>query len=277
MRFSELGINEALPSFQRRTGSVDSNVGYGHGGSVASRGGSLAAQAQRDATRRARQQSQGSGSNIGSAISSLFGLGGGAGAGSSGAGGDSTGAGGSGATTAPGAPNNPGSAGSVRFGPNALTTMNGQQSDMVRAGADRAMSATIRRAQQMARFFGGTITVNDAIARRGTSRERETQGSQHFHGNALDISTSGMSNQDKIRLVQAAQRAGFTGFGFGSNILHVDTGPRRHWSYGNSSFGGVSVASLGRQVRANQIVSAPATRSPTRTAQDDLWIYQANA
>jgi hypothetical protein len=273
MRFSELGINEALPSFQRRTGSVGSNVGYGHGGAVASRGGSLAAQAQRDATRKARQQSQGSGtsSDIGSAISSMFGMGGGgAAAGGTGAGGsaggdDSAGTGGA-TTTDPNARNNPGRTGNVRFGSSALTTLNGQQSTMTRAGADRAMQSTIQRAQRMAGFFGGTITVNDAIPRRGSSRERETQGSQHFHGNALDISTSGMSNQDKIRLVQAAQRAGFTGFGFGSNILHVDTGPRRHWAYGNSSFGGVSVASLGTQVRANQLVSAPSTRSLTRTA-----------
>lgn len=267
MRFNELQINE-LEGFQRRTGSIPSSVGYGHGGSVAKTTGSQYGAAVRDAERAARRQAaQRAAGGISSAIGGL--LGGGAGGTAGGTAGGAGGAGdaGSGAnTTNPGAPNNPGSAGSVRFGPNALTTLNGQQSDMVRSGADRAMAATIRRAQQMARYFGGTITVNDAIARRGTSRERETQGSQHFHGNALDISTSGMSNDQKLRLVQAAQRAGFTGFGFGSNILHVDTGPRRHWAYGNSSFGGVSVASLGSQVRAGNLVGAPTTRGLTRTA-----------
>jgi uncharacterized protein YcbK (DUF882 family) len=107
----------------------------------------------------------------------------------------------------------------------------------------------------MAGFFGSPITINDAIARSGTSRETQTQGSQHFHGRALDVSTSGMSNEQKLNLVRAAQRAGFTGFGFGVNILHVDTGPRRHWAYGNSTYGGVQVASLGRAVRAGQPVS----------------------
>jgi hypothetical protein len=150
---------------------------------------------------------------------------------------------------------NPGTAGNLRFAKGALTRMNGSQSDMTRSTAGQAMQATIRRAQNMARIFGGTITVNDAIAKRGTSRERETQSSQHFNGTALDISTAGMDNETKLRLVAAAQRAGFTGFGFGNGILHVDTGPRRHWSYGNSSFGGVSVASLGAAVRAGKAVA----------------------
>ena len=153
-----------------------------------------------------------------------------------------------------GEPNNPGSTGGLRFSSSALTTLNGSQSRMTKSSAGQAMAATIRRAENMARIFGGTITVNDAIAKSGTSRERETQGSQHFNGTALDLSTAGMDNATKLRLVAAAQRAGFTGFGFGNSILHVDTGPRRHWSYGNSSFAGVSVASLGRAVRNNQII-----------------------
>jgi len=154
-----------------------------------------------------------------------------------------------------GGPGNPGRAGGLRFAPGALTRLNGSQSSMTKDSAGQAMQATIQRAQNMARIFGGTITVNDAIAKRGTSRERETQGSQHFNGTALDLSTAGMDNDAKLRLVAAAQRAGFTGFGFGSNILHVDTGPRRHWSYGNSSYGGVSVASLGAAVRAGRAVA----------------------
>lgn len=154
-----------------------------------------------------------------------------------------------------GGPGNPGTAGNLRFAQGALTRLNGMQSDMTRGSAGQAMQATIRRAQNMARIFGGTITVNDAIAKRGTSRERNTQGSQHFVGTALDLSTAGMDNETKLRLVSAAQRAGFTGFGFGNSILHVDTGPRRHWAYGNSRYGGVSVASLGSAVRAGRAVA----------------------
>lgn len=166
------------------------------------------------------------------------------------------GAAGGATTTDPGAANNPGRAGNVQFRPSALTTLNGQQSSMTSPNAGRQMqSDTIPRAQRMASFFGGTIVVNDAIARRNTSRESETRGSQHFQGRALDISTAGMNDQRKLALVNAAIRAGFTGFGFGTNILHVDTGPRRHWAYGNSTYGGRRVADLGAAVRSGRAVA----------------------
>jgi len=53
-----------------------------------------------------------------------------------------------------------------------------------------------------------------------------------------------MSNADKIRLFEEAKRAGFTGFGFGKTILHVDLGAPRGWAYGNSTYGGQGVQSL---------------------------------
>ena len=233
MRFTELQINE-LEGFERRSSAVPSSVGYGHGGSLAKQGGSQWQQAAADADREARRR-----------VSSARSLPG------SGTGADST----DDTTSDPSSPNNPGSDGELRFGSNALTALNGQQSSMVSAGAGTQMEDTLARARRMAGFFGSPITINDAIARSGTSRETQTQGSQHFHGRALDVSTSGMSNEQKLNLVRAAQRAGFTGFGFGVNILHVDTGPRRHWAYGNSTYGGVQVASLGRAVRAGQPVS----------------------
>ena len=83
----------------------------------------------------------------------------------------------------------------------------------------------------------------------------QTRGSQHFQGTALDVSTAGMSNQQKLQLYNAAITAGFTGFGFGVNILHVDTGPRRFWSYGNRGYGGVQVASLGRLAKTNRRIA----------------------
>lgn len=142
--------------------------------------------------------------------------------------------------------------GSVRPNPNMnpLFSMDGA-SRLTRRNAARVMqSDTLPRARAMAGYFGSTITINDAIAKAGTSRERNTPGSQHFRGTALDISTAGMSDEDKIRLFRSALQAGFTGFGFGNNILHVDTGPVRHWSYGNSYYGGQSVANLGSMVRS---------------------------
>jgi len=152
-------------------------------------------------------------------------------------------------------PGTPGGGPTGVSGSGALFTLDGSESRMVRANAGDIMQRdTLPRFRRMQQAFGSTIRINDAIARQETSRERETQGSMHFQGRALDLSTAGMTDQQKLRLVQAAQQAGFTGFGFGSNILHVDTGPRRHWAYGNSTYGGVRVADLGAAVRSGRAV-----------------------
>jgi len=150
-----------------------------------------------------------------------------------------------------------GGSGSLRLnrsmGP--LLDLDGSQSRMTQRDADSEMQETIRMARRMAEIFGQSVTINDAIAKAGTSRERNTPGSQHFHGTALDLDISGFSDEEKLQLVNAALQAGFTGFGFGNNILHVDRGPRRHWDYGNSTFGGLRVASLGNAVRSGASVA----------------------
>ena len=119
-------------------------------------------------------------------------------------------------------------------------------SSMVKSGAAQRMQTTLSGPfARLQRAFGRPIVINDAIAKAGSSRETNTKGSRHFHGDALDLSTRGMSNADKIRLFNAARQAGFSGFGFGENILHVDLGASRAWAYGNSTYGGQSVCSLG--------------------------------
>lgn len=148
-------------------------------------------------------------------------------------------------------PDGDGGSGQLRLnrGMSPLLDLSGGQSSMTQSDADTEMQETLRMAREMAGIFGKPLTINDAIAKRGTSRESSTPGSQHFHGTALDLDTSGYSDEEKLQLVNAALQAGFSGFGFGVNILHVDRGTRRHWAYGNSSYGGVRVADLGRTVR----------------------------
>ena len=115
---------------------------------------------------------------------------------------------------------------------NPLFTLSGGQSRMTNAAAGRNMENLLNtKYAALQRLFGGELTINDAIAKSGTSRERNTPGSQHFHGNALDISLVGMDDATRLRLLKAAKEAGFTGFGFGRNILHVDTGRARSWTY----------------------------------------------
>ncbi|WP_284262461.1 hypothetical protein [Roseicyclus amphidinii] len=141
---------------------------------------------------------------------------------------------------------------------NPMLTLDGRQSHMTRPDAGANMEALLAGPfARMQEIFGAEVTINDAIARAGTSRERQTPGSRHFHGDALDLDISGLSNEDRLRLVDAALEAGFSGFGFGNGILHVDTGPRRSWSYGNSSFAGRPLGELQQRV-ASARPAAPA-------------------
>ncbi len=63
------------------------------------------------------------------------------------------------------------------------------------------------------------------------------KGSQHLHGNAFDIDTSGWTPEQKLELATQAYNAGFRGFGFYDNNLHFDVGGQRAWgpSYHNDS------------------------------------------
>ena len=55
--------------------------------------------------------------------------------------------------------------------------------------------------------------------------------SRHVFAMAVDISLHNIS--DKYELYRQAKKIGFTGFGFGSNFLHVDTRESpAHWFYG---------------------------------------------
>jgi tape measure domain-containing protein len=151
----------------------------------------------------------------------------------------------------------------------ALTSLTGEQSRLVTPDAGRNMSALLdNQFRRMQEIFGQPITITDAIARAGTSREIQTPNSQHFYGRALDLSLQGMDNATRIRLVQAALAAGFTGFGFGENILHVDIGPRRSWAYGNTEFAGRPVAEMRQMVSgagaasSSNIAVVPTALSP---------------
>jgi len=80
------------------------------------------------------------------------------------------------------------------------------------------------------RKFGSRLTVTSGYrdpeynAQVGGARK-----SQHMHGDALDIDTSGMSLQDKQRLIRTASAAGFNGIGIYDNSIHVDTAGKRAW------------------------------------------------
>jgi uncharacterized protein YcbK (DUF882 family) len=64
------------------------------------------------------------------------------------------------------------------------------------------------------------------------------KGSQHKHGNAMDIDVSGYSVAERVNIIKALSAAGITGLGIGSNIIHADVGGRRAWGYAGSAGGG---------------------------------------
>ena len=56
------------------------------------------------------------------------------------------------------------------------------------------------------------------------------KGSQHLHGNAIDWATAGMSQDERMRFLDATRKAGFQGFGgYSSGNIHTDVGPARYW------------------------------------------------
>ena len=130
-----------------------------------------------------------------------------------------------------------------RFGINLNTSLNpiidtiNGASPLLRDGALQNMKRLLENEYtKMQEFYGGRLFINDALAKAGTTRSNTTPGSMHFFGKALDIDISNMSNTQKTKLVDTAKKAGFTGFGFGNTILHIDTGTPRSWNYNNLTF-----------------------------------------
>jgi hypothetical protein len=144
----------------------------------------------------------------------------------------------------------------------AVTSDNGSLSTMTRPEAvenmSRVLSGPFTALQER---FGRNLVLNDALAQAGTSRESNTPGSRHFHGDAIDIDISGMSNEERLQLVRDATAVGFQGFGLGNGILHIDMGERRSWNYDNDSYGGMSIAEVQSMIATGTIPRADLSAS----------------
>ncbi len=150
----------------------------------------------------------------------------------------------------------------VNAGMNPLTDSLAGASHMVRDYADENMQSLLYGPlQALQEECGCIVTINDAIAKEGTSRETETPGSQHFHGTALDIDISNMTDEEKLALVEAAKAVGFRGFGLGDGIIHIDyRDDAASWDYGVSTFGGKPLAEVQQELTNNL---------PSRTELED--------
>ena len=130
--------------------------------------------------------------------------------------------------------------------------------------------------EQLNATWGKPLSVNSAY--RDPAQNAAAGGakrSQHMHGNAFDVSTAGMSPEDRAALVQAAKSSGFTGYGGYNNSLHFDVGPSRTWGadytgattpdWLKTALGGNAPATQGRtSTRGSQPMAQPMT--PTQQA-----------
>ena len=133
------------------------------------------------------------------------------------------------------------------------------ESDLTKADAGTNMqNETLKRYRLMKSYLNFDVSINDAIAKKGTSREKKRKSSAHFLGKALDLNIVGLTDTQKLQLLDAASQAGFRNFGFGKGILHVDwakghksgEGGRR-WPYPGTPkvWGGVKLGDLFKWVR----------------------------
>ncbi len=63
------------------------------------------------------------------------------------------------------------------------------------------------------------------------------KGSQHIHGNAVDINVAGWPVEKRLALIEKASALGFNGVGVYDNAIHLDVGSKRAWgpNFGSSS------------------------------------------
>lgn len=83
------------------------------------------------------------------------------------------------------------------------------------------------------------VKITSGFRDEGTNaRVGGAKGSQHIHGNAMDIDVSGYSIAERVNIIKSLSAAGITGLGVGTNIIHADVGGRRAWGYARSDGGG---------------------------------------
>lgn len=93
------------------------------------------------------------------------------------------------------------------------------------------------------------------------------KNSQHIHGNAFDIDTSGWSQAEREAFVGAAMQSGFSGFGNYPNSMHIDVGPSRVWGPNHS-------ASTAPEWLSAAVVAGNAAGTPSNPPEGVLWPQQ---
>lgn len=97
--------------------------------------------------------------------------------------------------------------------------------DLLKGSSSPAVTA-LERLQQTA----GPLKITSAYrSPEHNAKVGGAKGSQHLHGNAFDIDTSGMDDATRAKLIMQAREAGFGGIGVYDDSLHFDVGGERAW------------------------------------------------
>lgn len=92
------------------------------------------------------------------------------------------------------------------------------------AGVDRRVSGDLlSKIEAIGRQFGSRLVINSGYRDPGrNARAGGASGSQHLNGLAVDILTSGLSQNEVLRLIRIASAQGITGIGVYSGSVHFD-------------------------------------------------------
>ena len=107
--------------------------------------------------------------------------------------------------------------------------------------------------KQVQTAFGMQVPIVSAFRDpERNSKAGGAKGSRHMHGDALDLDVSRLSKAQRLKLIEAASAAGFTGIGVYSNSIHLDTGRRRAWgpTHSSASIPGWAYSTVMRHIRA---------------------------
>ena len=93
--------------------------------------------------------------------------------------------------------------------------------------------ATLERLDTLRELVGKPFIINSGF--RTAAHNRKVGGapnSAHRLGKAVDVSTLGWSEAERMNLITLARKNGFTGVGVGQSFIHLHTMPRvASWGY----------------------------------------------
>lgn len=157
-----------------------------------------------------------------------------------------------------------------------MGAMRSQQIKTANKGIDveHLNEGTVGSFHKLQNILGTELTVKSGFRTKAANDAAQgAKHSQHLEGNAIDVDVRGMSKAQKLKLIDAAFDAGFTGFGIGANSIHIDQGTPRSWGYVRPSGGGTvpEYASGLINRRMEGLKASKSQATPKKTTKPPAW------